>query len=115
MTQPRDTHSPQSTLVTLSEREFDDAYPLLGNPFNPFAGWGIARTCGCLFDTTGEEFAFIRACDPRYVWTLTDGEQGDLQMISGVHVVNRIGYLLSDRPVPDGQTILVTIPLADVQ
>jgi len=96
--------------MELTEEEFETQFPLVTNRLNPHATWGDERG-GCLFETYGEELAFVRRQDPRTVWTLVDGEDGDLYVLSGFHFVNRIGYLLSQEPLPDGQEVQVQIPM----
>lgn len=98
------------TFMELTEDEFSDRYPLVPNHINPSAGWAIGDTGGCLFETFGEEFDFIRRQDPRRVWMLIDGDGGDMYVISGLHHVNRIGYLLSTLPVPEDVCIQVHLP-----
>ena len=95
--------------LEISEDEFDARYPLVPNHLNPNASWGFADSGGCLFETYGEELAFVRQQDPRYVWTFVDGDD-DQYVVSGMHFVNRIGYLISTVPVPDGVLIEVRIP-----
>ena len=46
------------------------------------------------------------------MWTLIDGDDGDLYVASGLHFVNRIGYLLSRDPVAEGTFVQVHIPMA---
>jgi hypothetical protein len=99
-----------TTLIEMSEDEFDQQYPLMANYLNPHAGWAVDDT-GCLFETYGEELAFVRQQDPATVWTLVDGDDGDQFLVSGFHFVNRIGYLVSTIPVPEGFDITVRIPM----
>ncbi len=96
--------------TVLREDEFDRRYPLLPNHLNPNASWGSGDGDGCLFETYGEEVAFVGRQDPQTVWTLIDGDDGGLWVVSGMHFVNRIGYLISTNPVPDGVDIQVHIP-----
>ncbi len=98
-------------LIEITEEEFDATYPLKPNHLNPHAGWVYGETGGCLFETYGEELEFVRQQDPRTVWTLVDGDEGDQYLLSGFHFVNRFGYLLSTVPVPEGQDIQVCIPM----
>lgn len=49
--------------------------------------------------------------DPRTVWTVLDGDDGDLYVASGYHFVNRIGYLVSTVPIPEGTFIQVHIEM----
>lgn len=97
--------------VKLSEDEFDEQYPLVQNHLNPNASWGFGDSGGCLFETYGDELLFVRRQDPATIWTLIDGENGDLYVISGYHFVNRIGYLVSKSPVPDDVFVEVHIPM----
>ena len=97
--------------IRLSEDEFDEQYPLVPNHLNPNASWGYGDSGGCLFETYGDELAFVRQQNPAAIWTVIDGEDGDLYVVSGYHFVNRVGYLVSHIPVPDGLFIEVHIPM----
>jgi hypothetical protein len=98
-------------LIELTEDEFDVRFPLVTNHLNPSAGWGIGESGGCLFETYGQEFDFVRQQHQRRVWTLVDGDDGDMYVISGLHFVNRIGYLISQESFPENTTIEVRIPM----
>jgi hypothetical protein len=100
-----------STLIEMTEDEFESQYPLVTNHLNPNAGWAFDEHPGCLFETFGEELEFVRQHDPSTVWTVVDGEDGDLYLVNGHHFVNRIGYLLSTKPVPKEVDIQVLIPM----
>lgn len=52
---------------------------------------------GCLFETYGQEVAFVAEQAPGTVWTLLDTDEG-LVLNSGFHLVNRIGYIVTERP-----------------
>ena len=80
----------------VTECEFESRFPLLTNHLNSNASWN-----GCMFETFGEEMAFVLRQDPRTVWTLVDDDDGDV-LLSGCNSVNRIGYFISTVPVPDG-------------
>jgi hypothetical protein len=95
----------------MTEDEFDAAYTLVTNHLNPNATWAFDDCMGCLFETYGLELDFVRQQDRRTVWTLLDGDDGDLYIVSGYHYVNRIGYLISTVPVPDDTDIEVHIPM----
>jgi len=96
--------------VKITKDEFDASYPLLKNHLNADSGWAFGDDGGCLFETYGEALDFVRQQPPSTVWTLVDGDDGDQYLLSGFHVVNRIGYLLSTVPVPVGADIQVRIP-----
>jgi hypothetical protein len=99
-------------IIEITEDEFDEQYPLLTNHLNRNASWAFGDGNGCLFETYGEELAFVREQDPQTIWTFVDGDDGDCYVISGYHFVNRIGYLISTVPVPEGMDIEVRIPMA---
>jgi hypothetical protein len=101
------------TVIELTEEEFDTRFPLVPNHINPTATWAVGDGPGCLFETSGPEFEFVRRYDPRKIWTLVDGEDGDMYVISGFHFVNRVGYLLSQGPVPDDTIVQVHLPMSD--
>lgn len=53
------------------------------------------------FETYGEELDFVRSVydtDPRRVWTLVDGDDGNLYIVDGYHLVNRINYFVTEVP-----------------
>ena len=50
------------------------------------------------FETYGEELEFVRAQDPRCIWTLVDGDDGNLYIVNGYHFVNRINYFVTLVP-----------------
>jgi hypothetical protein len=98
----------KTSQIEMTEDEFVAQYPLLTNHLNPNASWTVNDNRGCLFETYGQELEFVRQQDPHTVWTLLDGD--DVEILSGFHYVNRIGYLVSLVPVPEGTDILVCIP-----
>ncbi|EAQ81502.1 hypothetical protein [Blastopirellula marina] len=103
------------TFIELTEDEFDQRFPLVSNHLNSHAGWAIGDGPGCLFETYGEELAFVRGQDVRFVWTLIDGDDGDMYLVGGFHHVNRIGYLISSKPIPKGACIQVHLPMPTVE
>ena len=99
------------TDIFLTEEQFDKQYPLVRNHLDPNAGWGTGEDGeGCMFETYGEEFEFVRKQDPATVWTWVDGEDGPL-VLGGLHYVNRIGYLVSTKPRPANTWVVVRLDL----
>jgi hypothetical protein len=62
----------------------------------------LASFDGCLFETYGPEWRHVKALPPTCVWTIMNAEDGGILIASGRHFVNRLGYLVSKVPVPDG-------------
>ena len=54
------------------------------------------------FETYGEELDYVRSVadtEPRRVWTLVDGEDGNLYIVDGYHLVNRLNYFITKEPL----------------
>jgi hypothetical protein len=98
------------TLIELSDEQFAALYKLRRNHLSPHATWAHGDDGGCLFETHGKELEYVLRQPPRTVWTLVDGDDGNLWLLSGYRIVNRIGYLLSTVPVPEEAFILVRFP-----
>ena len=95
--------------IELTEDQFEERFELVTNHIDPSAGWAYGDSNGCLFETYGEEFTFVKQTDPRRVWTLTDGEGGSMYLISGLHFVNRVGYLISRNCILENTMFIVTL------
>jgi len=50
------------------------------------------------FETYGKDLEFVRAQDPRCIWTLVEGDDGNLYITNGYHFVNRLNYIVTDVP-----------------
>lgn len=82
--------------MTDKERQMNtDQFEELGPIKNPHAdhGWD-----GTLFETYGVELNFVRSQPENHVWTLVNGEGGNPVVLSGFHIVNRIGYFVTEKP-----------------
>ena len=98
------------TFIELTEDEFDDRYNLIPNHLDPHASWVYGEGPGCLFNTYGPELEFVRQQDPRTIWTFVDADEGNQYVLSGFHIVNRIGYLISKEVIPESTNIEVLVP-----
>lgn len=53
------------------------------------------------FETYGNDLDFVRSVndvDPKKVWTLVDGDDGNLYIVDGYHLVNRVNYFVTEVP-----------------
>ena len=109
------THDTENTslyeAVELTEDQFEERYTQVPNHLNPHAAWVTGDGPGNLFETYGDEVDFVYAQDPAKVWTLIDGNDGDLYLISGRWFVNRIGHLITEEAVPVRGSVSVHIPM----
>ena len=94
----------------LTEDDFDSRFTPVPNHLNQDATWSFNDGPGCLFDVDGQEFAFVQGQDPAKIWTLVDGLGDEMYVLSGLHYVNRVGYLITRESVPQGECIEVVLP-----
>jgi hypothetical protein len=84
--------------------QFEALKPIL-NPYDDNASLD-----GVMFETYGEELQHVKKQDPRHIWTYC--EEDDILFLSqGFHLVNRLGYVITELPY-DGE--YTTIRLADL-
>ena len=57
----------------------------------PAAMWG-----GIGLETFGEDFELVKSLPVTNVWTVVDGDDGDQWILTGIHTVNRVCYLVSE-------------------
>ena len=101
-------------LTELTEDEFISKFTVRPNHLNSNASWSFGCEKGCLYETFGEEVEYVFQQDIQYVWTLIDGDEDDsVYLVSGRHIVNRIGYFVTVEPVDENDTIQVRIPETD--
>jgi hypothetical protein len=102
----------------ITEEQFYEKYELVTNHFErakqpiSVADEDICCFGGKMFETHGEDFEFVRemAKENRVV-TILEGdtdeidEEGDyissLWYVSGLHFVNRMGYLITTKPIEE--------------
>lgn len=89
-----------NTITTLTEEEFDAKFTLVKNKFDDNASFN-----GCLHETFGTELEFVKSQAPlNKVWTIIECDGADeednpiMYYTTGMHHVNRIGYLISNEP-----------------
>jgi len=53
------------------------------------------------FETFGEELDYVLSIadtEPKRVWTLVEGDDSNLYITSGYHLVNRLNYFITKNP-----------------
>lgn len=85
-----------------------DTYKPKTNPIDPMSSYD-----GCLFETYGSELEFIRTINPNHIWTLGDGDDGDMYICNGYSVVNRIGYFITEIPCQPYTIIQIQVSSED--
>lgn len=79
------------------------AYRPVLNHFRPCAPLG-----GFMFETIGEELAYVNMWPADRIWTYVVDEDGE-RLVSGAHLVNRLGYLLTAVSTPKDERITIEI------
>lgn len=105
----------------LTEEQFDNKYELITNHLDNNASYN-----GCMFETIGEEVQFVleMAKENRVVTIIeTDNDPDfdydkaiecgdelplDMCYVSGMHIVNRIGYLITKEPIVEEFEVQLT-------
>jgi hypothetical protein len=100
--------SPYYEFRRIDENTFIDKFRPQRNPLDLTASLDFGDG-GCLYSAAGKEFRHVLAQDPRTLWTLVEGDDGSLFIESGLHIVNRLGYLVTARPFEDG--VAYSVPL----
>lgn len=81
----------------MTEDQFFDHYKPVLNHLNP-----DAPETGHMFETYGQELDFVVSQDANKIWTLVDGDNGNIFYMAGYHLVNRIGHFVTEVPWETG-------------
>jgi len=90
--------------MIITDKQWTESYRPIRNPIDPDASCG-----GDMFETFGEDLEFVRRQNPNCIWTYADADNGEPFIQSGYHLVNRIGYFITEIPVKSGEWIQVDI------
>lgn len=63
---------------------------------------------GCMFETYGPELDFVKQQPNRHIWTLVEADDSGWYILTGFHLVNRVGYFVTEKPWPEQ---MITIQL----
>ncbi len=101
-----------STLIELQEEAFVALFQPVKNHLKESASFDWGNGYGTMFETYGDEHDYVVAQPQNTIWTLCSGEDGDY-ITSGYHFADRLGYFISQHPVPEGVEVQVTLPRID--
>lgn len=80
--------------IVLHEDVFYEFFVPYRHPNSKHDIWG-----GHGIETFGEDFELVRHLNPVFVWTVLDGGAGpDQWIVPGIHYVNRVCYLVTEKP-----------------
>lgn len=95
------------TVNNFIEMDFDewcDTYKPIKNHIDKDSSFN-----GDMFETYGDEVAFVKEQDNSYIWTYGDGDDGGSYIWNDWHFVNRIGYFITEVPCPPDTTIQIKV------
>ena len=98
------------TTRMIDENLFIERFDPKPNHLDLTGGFDFGDGC-CLFTATGKAFKYVLAQNPRTIWTVVEGDEGQLVIESGLHLVNRLGYLVTANPIEE--TVTYTVLLDD--
>ncbi|WP_125182837.1 hypothetical protein [Minwuia thermotolerans] len=90
--------------LTMAYDEWLEAYRPVTNALTKSAPFD-----GLMFETFGPELAHVRDTPADRVWTLVEGDDDTLYVLSGFHFVNRLGYFIAAQPRPPHVDIEVPV------
>ena len=73
-----------------------------------------ASASGLAFETYGAEEEFVREQPQDVVWTCIDTDNDELILIPGYHYVNRLYYMITEKPWTDDTLEVVVISQEDL-
>ena len=104
------------TQISISEDDFDKRFNPIHNHINNEAPFD-----GTMFETFGKELEYVYDSlkdekKKRTLWTIVEGDEGELYYESGFHYVNRLGYFFTEEQIlKDDLGIIVPIEMVSIE
>ena len=96
---------------TINETQWEIKYKPISYPLDKFNNTDSTL----MYETYGKELNSINKYQNVYVWSLVETDIGGLRILNGKHVVNLIGYYLTELPWQDGDDIEVFVESVEEQ
>ena len=94
--------------IEMSFDEWCDTYKPIVNNIREHASFDNGNG-GTMFETYGEEVAFVDCQPPANIWMWGDGDDGGSYIWSGYGYINRLGYFITEVPCPANTTIQIKV------
>ena len=98
-----------TNLIELTFEEADEQFNFIPNNYDEYSSFD-----GLMFETYGDEVEFVKSQSPDKIWMYGEGDGGGLYIWSGWGFVNRIGYFVSEKPVPANTIIQIQVAEPDL-
>ena len=95
--------------IEMTFEEADEKFRFMVNNYDDNASFE-----GLMFETYGDEVEYVKSKPENRIWMYGQGDDGGLYIWSGWGFVNRIGYFISEQPVPDNTTIQIMVSEPDL-
>jgi hypothetical protein len=96
-------------LIEMTFEEADEQFKFMVNNYDENASFE-----GLMFETYGDEVEYVKSKPQDRIWMYGQGDDGGLYIWSGWGFVNRIGYFISENPVPDNTIIQIMVGEPDL-
>ena len=96
-------------LIEMTFEEADEQFRFMVNNYDDNASFD-----GLMFETYGDEVEYVKTKPENRIWMYGQGDDGGLYIWSGWGFVNRIGYFISEQPVPDNTIIQIMVGEPDL-
>jgi hypothetical protein len=93
-----------NNFIEMTFEEADDKFKFMVNPYDEYSSFD-----GLMFETYGDEVEYVKSMPPDRIWMYGDGDDGGTYIWSGWGFVNRIGYFISEKPVPPDTKIQIKV------
>ena len=103
-----------NNFIELTMEEWEATYKPIYNHIDTNASFQDESGNGIMFETYGEEVAFVKEQDPNKIWMYGSGDDGGTYIWSGWGFVNRLGYFITEVPFPENTTIQVQVDEPDL-
>jgi hypothetical protein len=98
-----------NNFIELTFEEADEQFKFMVNNYDENASFD-----GLMFETYGDEVEYVKSKPHDRIWMYGEGDDGGLYIWSGWGFVNRIGYFISEKPVPDNTIIQIMVAEPDL-
>ena len=93
-----------SNFIEMTFEEADEKFHFMVNNYDEYASFN-----GLMFETYGDEVDYVKSISPYRIWTYGDGDDGGGYIWNGWHIVNRLGYFISEEPWPADTVIQIQV------
>jgi hypothetical protein len=90
--------------IEMTFEEADEQFKFMVNNYDEYSSFD-----GLMFETYGDEYEYVRSVSPDRIWMYGDGDDGGSFIWSGWGFVNRLGYFISEKPVPPNTKIQIKV------